>query len=84
MSTPTYRCPKCTAPLRRALLGDGYECTDCGDTVANPAQQVWLMKDMVCAICSHEWAAQYPKEAKRLQCPGCSYMNPLTDEVWRG
>lgn len=79
-----YRCPSCTAFLRRRLGEDDYECTDCGARCDDPAAVVWMTREMLCAICSHEWSALYPKGATQLECPACSYLNAITAEHWKG
>ena len=42
-------------------------------------KRVWVVSEMACYICPKDWVSVHHKDAPRLECPDCGYMNPLPE-----
>lgn len=52
-----------------------------GESDLRPRGCGWWEQDMICIVCSHEWTAVYEEDTcTHLECPECSFMNPLYEE----
>lgn len=47
----------------------------------SPDDPVWVNTKIACAMCDRAWVATHPFDAKRLECPGCGYMNAVDQGV---